>query len=190
MNGASICFSFLFFWSGVLSLIIAVTVYLSQNNLPCASPICGSRQLMFRHFVTCFGLIPFSSYTIPYLRTPCTDRLTPFGFLCQIVPDMNSVLDSNSRFTYLWSIPPLWSSGQSSWLHIQKSGFDSRLYQIFWEIVELEWGPLSLVSTTEELLERKSRGSGLESREYERRDPSLWPRGTLLNRILVVVHVG
>jgi hypothetical protein len=39
--------------------------------------------------------------------------------------------------------------------------------------------PLSLVSTTEELLGRKSSGSGLESREYGRRDPSRWPRGTL-----------
>jgi hypothetical protein len=35
------------------------------------------------------------------------------------------------------------------------------------------------VSTTEELLERKSRGYGLESREYCRRDSSRWPRGTL-----------
>jgi hypothetical protein len=33
-------------------------------------------------------------------------------------------------------------------------------------------GPLTLVSTIEELLERKSSGSGLESREYGRRDPS------------------
>jgi hypothetical protein len=49
--------------------------------------------------------------------------------------------------------------------------FDSRRYQIFWEVVGLERGPLSLVSTTEELLERKSNGSGLESREYRRRDP-------------------
>jgi hypothetical protein len=29
--------------------------------------------------------------------------------------------------------PPLWSSGQSSWLQIQRSGFDSRCYQIFSE---------------------------------------------------------
>jgi hypothetical protein len=29
----------------------------------------------------------------------------------------------------------------------------------------LEWGPLSLVSTTEKLLGRKSDGSGLENRE-------------------------
>jgi hypothetical protein len=32
--------------------------------------------------------------------------------------------------------------------------------------VGLERGPLSLVSTTEELLKRKSSGSGLEHREY------------------------
>jgi hypothetical protein len=49
----------------------------------------------------------------------------------------------------------VWSSGQSSWLQIQKSGFDSRRYQIFWEVVGLERGQLSLVSTTEELLGRK-----------------------------------
>jgi hypothetical protein len=45
--------------------------------------------------------------------------------------------------------------------------------------VGLERSPLSLVSTIEELLERKSSGSGLENREYGRRDPSRWPRGTL-----------
>jgi hypothetical protein len=38
--------------------------------------------------------------------------------------------------------------------------------------VGLERGPLSLVSTTEELLGRKSSGSCLESREYGHRDPS------------------
>jgi hypothetical protein len=62
--------------------------------------------------------------------------------------------------------PVVWSSGQSSCLQIQRSGFDSRLYQIFWEVLGLERGPLSLVNTTEELLERKSRGSGLENRDY------------------------
>jgi hypothetical protein len=34
--------------------------------------------------------------------------------------------------------------------------------------VDLELGPLSLVNTTEELLGRKSSGSGLETREYGR----------------------
>jgi hypothetical protein len=36
----------------------------------------------------------------------------------------------------------------------------------------LERGPLSLVSTSEVLLGRKSSGPSLESREYGRRDPS------------------
>jgi hypothetical protein len=36
--------------------------------------------------------------------------------------------------------------------------------------VGLEWGQIGLVSTTEELLGRKSSGSGLESREYGRAD--------------------
>jgi hypothetical protein len=58
--------------------------------------------------------------------------------------------------------PPLSSSGQSSWLQIQRSGFDSRRYQILWEVVGLERGSLSLVSTTEELLGRKRSGSGQE----------------------------
>jgi hypothetical protein len=57
----------------------------------------------------------------------------------------------------------MWSSGHSSWLQIQGSEIDSRRYQIFWEAVGLERGPLSLVSTTEELLERTSSSSGLES---------------------------
>jgi hypothetical protein len=35
----------------------------------------------------------------------------------------------------------------------------------------LERGPLSLVTTTEELLESKSSGYGLENREYGVRDP-------------------
>jgi hypothetical protein len=55
--------------------------------------------------------------------------------------------------------PSLWSSGQSSWLQIQRSRFDSRRYQILREVVVLERGPLILVSTIEELLGRKSSGS-------------------------------
>jgi hypothetical protein len=35
------------------------------------------------------------------------------------------------------------------------------------------------VSTIEELLERRSSGSGLEIREYGSKDLSLWPHGTL-----------
>jgi hypothetical protein len=56
---------------------------------------------------------------------------------------------------------------------------NKKITAIFWEVVGLERGPLSLVSTTEEPLGRKSGCSGLEIREYGRRGPSRWPRGTL-----------
>jgi hypothetical protein len=42
--------------------------------------------------------------------------------------------------------PPLWSSGQSSWLQIRRPGFDSLHYQKK-NVVGLERGALSLVST-------------------------------------------
>jgi hypothetical protein len=74
---------------------------------------------------------------------------------------------------------PLWSSGQSSWLDSQRSGFDSWCYQIFREVVDLERSPLSLMSTIEELLGRRSSSSGLENRDYGSKDPPRWPRGTL-----------
>jgi hypothetical protein len=35
------------------------------------------------------------------------------------------------------------------------------------------------MNTPEELLEKKSNGSGPENREYGHMDPSHWPRGTL-----------
>jgi hypothetical protein len=50
-------------------------------------------------------------------------------------------------------------------------------------------GPLSLVSTIEELLGRKSSGSGLESREHGRKDSSRWPRGTLYPQKLAVTSL-
>jgi hypothetical protein len=76
---------------------------------------------------------------------------------------------------YIWisfiSRRPPWASGQSSWLQIQRSGFDSWRYQIFREVVGLERGPLSLVNITEELFGRKNSCSGLENRDYGRRGP-------------------
>jgi hypothetical protein len=74
----------------------------------------------------------------------------------------------------LW--PPRWSSDQSSWLQIRRPGFDSRHYQKK-KVMGLERGPLSLMTTTEELLDRKV---------ATRRDPSLWPRGTLYPQKLAI----
>jgi hypothetical protein len=62
-------------------------------------------------------------------------------------------------------LPPLWSC-----IQIQRSGFESRRYQIFREVMGLERGQLSLVSTFEELLEIKGIHSDLENRDYGRRE--------------------
>jgi hypothetical protein len=56
-------------------------------------------------------------------------------------------------YIFIYSGPPLWSSGQSSWLQIRRPGFDSRALPEK-KVLGLERGPLSLVSTTEELLNR------------------------------------
>jgi hypothetical protein len=72
--------------------------------------------------------------------------------------------------------------GYRSW----GSGFDSWRYQIFWEVVDLVRGPLSLVSTTDELLGRKSSDFGLERREYGSGEPSCWQRDTLYPQKLIL----
>jgi hypothetical protein len=57
----------------------------------------------------------------------------------------DAILASRDRLCGLMIRVPAYKSGGP--------GFDSLHYQIFWEVVGLEWAPLSLVSITEELLE-------------------------------------
>jgi hypothetical protein len=70
----------------------------------------------------------------------------------EIIKDSINIDDLFDERTLL-NRPPLWSSGQSSWLQIQ--GSRVRFPSTTKKIVGLERGPLSLVSTTEELLDRK-----------------------------------
>jgi hypothetical protein len=65
-------------------------------------------------------------------------------------------------------------------------GFDFRHYQIFWEVVGLERGPLSLMSTIEELLGRNSSSFGLENWEYDCGDSLRWTHDTLYPQKLVL----
>jgi hypothetical protein len=90
----------------------------------------------------------------------------------------NSYVDVITLFTVYISVPPL-SSGQSSWLQFRRSGFDSRLHQIFWEVLGIERRTLSFVVTIEELLGRNISDSGLESQEHCHGDPLCWPCDTL-----------
>jgi hypothetical protein len=51
----------------------------------------------------------------------------------------------------------LWYCGQSSWLQIQTPGFDSRRYQILWEVAALEQGPRKHFSRSISFLPMKQR---------------------------------
>jgi hypothetical protein len=42
---------------------------------------------------------------------------------------LNVQLSKANNILYFFNRPPLWSSGQSSWLQIRKPGFDSRHYE-------------------------------------------------------------
>jgi hypothetical protein len=52
-----------------------------------------------------------------------------------------------------------------------------------------ELDPLNLVSTIEQLLGRKNIGSGLENWEYDRRNPSRWPRGILYPQKMALTSI-
>jgi hypothetical protein len=71
--------------------------------------------------------------------------------------------------------------------NVPSKHFISRIVYVLtshvYEILEFYWCPDRLCG----LLERKWRGSGLENREYCRRDPSRWPRRTLYPQKLVLI---
>jgi hypothetical protein len=58
--------------------------------------------------------------------------------------------------------------------------------RFFWGVMGLEQGPLSLVTTIEELLGRKSSGCSLENQEYGCGDPLYWPHDTLYPKKLAL----
>jgi hypothetical protein len=86
-------------------------------------------------------------FPIKQLRCPTDDRL--YGLVVRVL---------GYRFGGPGSIP-----GTTRFSEKKRKGK---------QVVGLERGPLSLVSTTEELLDYKNSGSCLENREYGRRDPS------------------
>jgi hypothetical protein len=112
-------------------------------------------------------------YPILYHYTPCTVTLTipcyPIYFILFIC------LDRLCGLVFRVSV-----------YRSRSPGFDSRRYQIFCEVVGLERGPLSFVSTIEEVLGINSSGSGLENREYGRGDPLRWPSDTLCPQKLIL----
>jgi hypothetical protein len=149
-------------WSDVYHMLSeSLCVYITQTQLPLFLPSSYTKSNSQLYENRSSHVSADSHHHTKYVKVPGFGGRTPFYKLN----------------TWVW--PPLWSSDQSSWLQIQRFGFDFRRYQIIWEVVGLQRHPFSLVSTIEELLGRKSSGSSLESREYGSRDQSRWPRDTL-----------
>jgi hypothetical protein len=102
---------------------------------------------------------------------PTTNRLSTHQFGKHWAKDL--CFDNRSGHkTYLHLVEQYDWADRLCGLVVRVSGYrsrgsdvDSRRFQIFWETACLERGPFSLVRTTEELLEGKSSGSGLENRE-------------------------
>jgi hypothetical protein len=95
---------------------------------------------------------------------------------CVILSDI-IVYCSAETASLVW--PPLCSSGQSLWLQRHRSRVR---FPTLPDFLICSWsgrGPFGLERIIEELLERKSGGSGLENRDNGRRDPLHWPRNTL-----------
>jgi hypothetical protein len=155
---------------GLFTLVRSLTQYHSvawvrQRNIPTERPpLIGEVSA------------DFCGYKVP--RNQCDGSLRPYSrfyiaeplIFFQVAPELYSQ-------GWVDPIPDslLLRKPGSAGNRTRTSGSD----QIFWELVGLERGQLSLVSTTEELLGRKISGSGLESREYCRTDPYADPVGPL-----------
>jgi hypothetical protein len=110
---------------------------------------------------TCIFKIKLKSYSYTVYIFLSTGRICDISYGCSVVDRLCGLVVR---------VPGYRSRGP---------GFDFRRYQIFWEVVGLERGPLSIVSIIAQLRGRNNSGSGLENREYGRGDPLRWPRDTL-----------
>jgi hypothetical protein len=92
---------------------------------------------------------------------------------------MKSEFNRNKNITVFWDDRLCGLLVRVSGYRSRGPRFDSRLSHIFWEIVRLERGPLSLVRITEELLERKVTTPVKKTEINGREDSLRWPRYTL-----------
>jgi hypothetical protein len=104
-------------------------------------------------------MIYFSSYGtgVASVLTGIAARITTQDELTQVSVLLHAVvkMESTQAITLLMCLllPPLWSSGQSSCLHIQRSWVRFPAQPDILRSVGLEWRPLNLLRITEELLE-------------------------------------
>jgi hypothetical protein len=146
-----------------------------------------SRMVYRMELVRSNALIVKVTYTKFHeiLSNPWKDICDRLHKKCEVIP----VLNFMSRHKYVWRMEmqllhsrlnSVVSGGRFSASRYGRfnSLWDKKISVALFRERTIPTAPLSLVSTTEELLRRESIDCGLESREYGRRDPSLWPRDT------------
>jgi hypothetical protein len=134
----TLCFSLFLFWGTVFPMCFILHLLTCFSNFYTINSV---KSVVKISFIYCLHICLLENIHLEALR----------------ISNLIRMIDEFLRYiTTLW--PPLWSGGQSSCLQIQRSGFDSRHYQIFW-VVGLERGPLSLLRIIEELYQGNS-GSG------------------------------
>jgi hypothetical protein len=141
-----------------------VAWYEGGDSLPLFSSFVQSSYLNYRYLSWNLSLHMAYRCSINPLLSPVSRPNAAGGrfsvwkvqiFCCARLIYFTTVLKAKpSKSCHYNQIVP-WSIVPSTWLQIQKSGFFSRRYQIFWEVLGLERGQLSLVSTIEELFEEK-----------------------------------
>jgi hypothetical protein len=133
--------------------------------------------------IFCFSITKFSLLACSFHGFIPVPFWGTFTILLEINFPFNSCLILD-EFLYL---PPLWSSGQSSWPRIQKSGFDSQSYKIFLKNSESGIGSAQPREYNWGATWKKSSGSGIENRDYGRRDPSSWSRDSFCPQKLALI---
>jgi hypothetical protein len=121
----------------------------SFETLIAAYPIAWSRVPSYRnrHCRCCYDRVLIDLCGLRFMPQAVWLSHKDTSYMGDSLVALYSASLDSARFT---NMETLWSSGQSSWLQIRRPGFDSRK-----KAVGLERGPLSLVKTTEELLDRK-----------------------------------
>jgi hypothetical protein len=94
----------------------------------------------------------FFLYALEFVGVSIRDRIPNNRYMLQFWCDYSNNNNNNNK-------SPLWSSGQSSWIQIQRSRVRFPGIQDFLRSSGVERGPLNLVSITKELLEWESSGS-------------------------------
>jgi hypothetical protein len=148
-------FKFTVFYPGEISYKLTRFAILPCSTLYNVETV-GIKFQKYSHYIMMLTAFQESSNNV-------NSKINLDKFISEVIVPFSAIKYQNTCY-WEW-LPPLWSSDQSSWLQIQRSGFVSQRYQIFWEVVRLEQGPLSLVSIIEELLEWKSSSTSLENRD-------------------------